>query len=34
VAVARDATVSLLESTTNFWERAWLRRAVDKLADA
>ena len=34
VAVARDATVSLLESTTNFWERAWLRRAVDKVADA
>ncbi|MFZ4670306.1 MAG: alkyl sulfatase dimerization domain-containing protein, partial [Microthrixaceae bacterium] len=32
VAVARDATVSLLESTTNFWERAWLRRSIDKLA--
>jgi glyoxylase-like metal-dependent hydrolase (beta-lactamase superfamily II) len=31
VAVARDATVSLLESTTNFWERAWLRRSIDKL---
>lgn len=32
VAVARDATVSLLESTTNFWERAWLRRSIDKLS--
>lgn len=33
VAVARVATIALLESTSNFWERAWLRRAVDKLAD-
>ena len=32
LAVAGDATISLLESTTNFWERAWLRRSIDKLA--
>jgi glyoxylase-like metal-dependent hydrolase (beta-lactamase superfamily II) len=29
--VAADATRSLLGRTTNFWESAWLRRAVDKL---
>jgi alkyl sulfatase BDS1-like metallo-beta-lactamase superfamily hydrolase len=30
--VAAFATGSLLEATTNFWERAWLRRSLDKLA--
>lgn len=30
-AVAADATGSLLEATTNFWESAWLRRCLDKL---
>jgi len=34
VAVARDATQTLLDGTTNFWERAWLRRSIDKLAGA
>ena len=34
VAVARDATLTLLDATTNFWERAWLRRSIDKLAGA
>ena len=33
-AVAADATGSLLDATTNFWERAWLRRSLDKLGGA
>lgn len=33
-AAAADATGSLLGSTTNFWERAWLRRSLDKLGGA
>ena len=28
---ARATTGSLLDATTNFWERAWLRRSLDKL---
>jgi len=33
-AVAAGATGSLLGATTNFWERAWLRRSLDKLGGA
>jgi len=29
-ATARAATESLLAASTNFWERAWLRRSLDK----
>ncbi|MFZ4519480.1 MAG: alkyl sulfatase dimerization domain-containing protein [Microthrixaceae bacterium] len=31
-AVATEAHEQLLGATTNFWERAWLRRAITKLA--
>ena len=30
-AVAADATRTLLDASDNFWESAWLRRAVDRL---
>ena len=30
--VALDAHEELVDGTTNFWERAWLKRAIDKLA--
>ena len=29
--VATDATRSLLEASSNFWERAWLTRAIDRM---
>ena len=32
--VATAAHEQLLDATTNFWERAWLRRAINKLAKA
>ena len=32
LAVAVDAHGKLVDGTTNFWERAWLKRAIDKLA--
>lgn len=28
---AADATAALLEASANFWERAWLKRSLDKL---
>jgi alkyl sulfatase BDS1-like metallo-beta-lactamase superfamily hydrolase len=31
-AVAADATRVLLEASSNFWERAWLTRSIDRLA--
>ena len=31
-AVATEAHEHLLEATTNFWERAWLRRSITKLS--
>ena len=30
-AVAVDATRSLLDASSNFWERAWLTRSIDRL---
>ena len=30
--LAIEAHEQLLEATTNFWERAWLRRSITKLA--
>ena len=30
--VVLDAHEELVDGTTNFWERAWLKRAIDKLA--
>jgi glyoxylase-like metal-dependent hydrolase (beta-lactamase superfamily II) len=33
-AVAATATRALLERSTNFWERAWLRRSLDTLEGA
>ena len=30
-AIASLATRALLDATSNFWERAWLRRSLDKL---
>jgi alkyl sulfatase BDS1-like metallo-beta-lactamase superfamily hydrolase len=33
-AVAAAATRRLLESSSNFWETAWLRRAAERLEDA
>ena len=32
--VALDAHEELVDGTTNFWERAWLKRAIDKLERA
>ena len=32
--VAAEATRSLLEASSNFWERAWLRRSLDELERA
>ena len=31
-AVAAEAHEQLLDATTNFWERAWLRRSITKLS--
>lgn len=31
-SVSREAHRHLLETSTNFWERAWLRRALEKLS--
>jgi hypothetical protein len=33
-AVAAAASRALLEQSSNFWESAWLRRAVDRLEAA
>jgi len=30
-AVAADASRSLLDASSNFWERAWLTRSIDRL---
>ncbi len=30
-AVATDASRSLLDASTNFWERAWLTRSIDRM---
>jgi alkyl sulfatase BDS1-like metallo-beta-lactamase superfamily hydrolase len=32
-AVAADASRSLLDASSNFWERAWLTRSIDRLED-
>jgi alkyl sulfatase BDS1-like metallo-beta-lactamase superfamily hydrolase len=32
-AVAKEASRSLLEASTNFWERAWLTRSIDRMED-
>ena len=32
--VALDAHEELFDGTTNFWERAWLKRSIDKLGRA
>ena len=33
-AVASDASRSLLDASSNFWERAWLTRSIDRLEGA